>query len=398
MVGWLIQYQEIDALAIFSGSIHPGLHQPGQIKSAFLAAGQIFHLFKNTFTGKKISGQFFTCLALPDNQSIPKGLQYGHILPGETHLLRQIADSGAGAHTDAPCVCRELSQYHTEQRCLSAPVSSKQSHMFLIIHLQIEIGKKLFITKAFCNAFQQQNILSGTLTLLKSYPHSRALVFRTLHFFHPVQPLLHGGRPLIHTLIISLRRPGTHILDCLFHSLNFLLLFLVSIQLPLPAPFLFLQVIRIIPQIFHGRPVLYLQDSGSRGIQKIPVVGNHKHSPFIVLQIFLQPLQHGHIQMVRRFIKHQDIRILQKDLCQAGQRLFTSAERPELRLQKFAGQLKPRTDTRKTLLHFISAACLIPFLQKSIFFQKNINILFAPGTCSILQRSFQRLHLLLQHY
>ena len=55
MVGRLIQYQEIDALAIFSGSIHPGLHQPGQIKSAFLAAGQIFHLFKNTFTGKKIS-------------------------------------------------------------------------------------------------------------------------------------------------------------------------------------------------------------------------------------------------------------------------------------------------------------------------------------------------------
>ena len=211
-----------------------------------------------------------------------------------------------------------------------------------------------------------KDIFTGTFPLPESNPHPWSFLFGAFHFFHAIQTFLHGCRPLEHFFIISLRRPDTHIFYCLFHTFYLLLLFFIRILPQLHTAFFFFQVVRIVSQVFLHHAVFHFQGPRCHRIQETSVMGNQKHGSPVRFQIFFQPLQHGHIQMVGRFIQYEKIRLLEQCFCQAYQRLFTAAESVELRLQKGFGQLQPCADSGEAILCFIAALRFIFCLQSHI--------------------------------
>ncbi len=83
---------------------------------------------------------------------------------------------------------------------------------------------------------------------------------------------------------------------------------------------------RIIPRIGIKLPVFELPNLCDHTVQKIAVVRNNHDPALISLQIVLKPHQRAEIQMVRRLVQHQKLRLLQKELCQRKTGLFPAGQ------------------------------------------------------------------------
>ncbi len=148
----------------------------------------------------------------------------------------------------------------------------------------------------------------------------KLLRIRWFRLLHPLQLLF---------LCTGKSRLGRLMLEPLNHR------FQAGSLLLLPFPGLFLQngifpfllpIAGIIPRITDQSPFFQLPDHFCRLIQEKPVMGNHHHRMFIPLQIFLQPLNRLHIQMIRRLIQQQDIRFLKQQADQGDPCLLPSRE------------------------------------------------------------------------
>ena len=69
-----------------------------------------------------------------------------------------------------------------------------------------------------------------------------------------------------------------------------------------------------------------LKDSVHGLIEEVSVMGNDDHRSSVPLEVLFQPLQCSDIQMVRRFVQKQDVRLLQKQNRQCKSRLLTARQ------------------------------------------------------------------------
>ena len=72
--------------------------------------------------------------------------------------------------------------------------------------------------------------------------------------------------------------------------------------------------------------IVQLNDLCDDLIEKIPVMGNDENSTAVVQEISLQPCDGGHVQMVRRLIEKNDIRVCEKKLAQGNSCLLSAGE------------------------------------------------------------------------
>ena len=72
--------------------------------------------------------------------------------------------------------------------------------------------------------------------------------------------------------------------------------------------------------------IVQLNDLCDDLIEKIPVMGNDENSTAVVQEICLQPCDGGHIQMVRRLIEENDVRICEKKFTQRNSCLLSAGQ------------------------------------------------------------------------
>ena len=77
----------------------------------------------------------------------------------------------------------------------------------------------------------------------------------------------------------------------------------------------------------HAFPVFQFQDLCDSAVQKIPVMGYDEDSPFVIHQVSLQPSDTVHIEVVGRFVEHDQLRALKQELAQGDPGLLASRER-----------------------------------------------------------------------
>ena len=104
-----------------------------------------------------------------------------------------------------------------------------------------------------------------------------------------------------------------------------LVLFVLLSQLLIPA-LLFLGIERVVAVIKLRPAVDDLDDALRDLVEKPAVVRYGEHRTLKVQQIVLQPLGRVHIEMVRRLVEQQNVRILQNEPGEIDARLFAAGE------------------------------------------------------------------------
>ena len=114
--------------------------------------------------------------------------------------------------------------------------------------------------------------------------------------------------------------------DIFFRLADFFLLFLIGGfegRTPLVAHFL---VITVVARIDRRRPMLEPDNLRRHPVKEKTVVGNQEHAAPIAAQKFLQPLDHTNVQMVRRLVEKQKIRLAQKSLRETDARFLPAGQ------------------------------------------------------------------------
>ena len=127
---------------------------------------------------------------------------------------------------------------------------------------------------------------------------------------HPLDALFHGKRTLVQG-VVAHKGPQVHLLGGLLQLLDLGLLLQILLHPLLIAAFLFNGVKAVIAAVKLRLTVLYLDDAGDSAVQKVAVVTDGDHRAAKFAEVFLQPLCGLQIQMVRRLVQQQDVRVLQ---------------------------------------------------------------------------------------
>ena len=81
-----------------------------------------------------------------------------------------------------------------------------------------------------------------------------------------------------------------------------LLLFVVSLLVGFVLVRLCLQIARVAPAEASDMMVFQIDDPRRRCIQEIAIMGDHEDPAFVRAQVVLEPFEHAHVEVVRRFV------------------------------------------------------------------------------------------------
>ena len=154
---------------------------------------------------------------------------------------------------------------------------------------------------------------------------------------------------------------GRLVLKTVHHALqtgNFLLLRIVILHKLVIIFFFALHEIRVVARIAGSSAVLNLIDHIHYIIQKHPVMGYDNYSLWIIFQIPFQPLDGGNIQVVRRLVKKQNIRLAQEQFDKRNLCLLSPGKLRKRFLSLFLG--KPEFADDHIILFFKIVAAIIP--------------------------------------
>jgi len=137
----------------------------------------------------------------------------------------------------------------------------------------------------------------------------------------------------------------------------------------LPHAFLvtafFFQGIEAVISAVELRPAVgNLDDPAHDAVQKIPVMGNHHHGAPEGVDIVLQPLGGVEIQMVRRLVQQQDIRVLQNQAAQIHPGLLAAGETVKRLRAHFGGDGEAVGHLIDRHVRIVTAEGLKPFGQR----------------------------------
>ena len=90
------------------------------------------------------------------------------------------------------------------------------------------------------------------------------------------------------------------------------LLFFILLELQLEPRLLFLHIERVVAAVELCLAVVDLHDAAHDAVKKIPVMRDREHCALKLLDVFLQPLDAVHVQMVGRLVEQQNIRLFQQ--------------------------------------------------------------------------------------
>ena len=153
-----------------------------------------------------------------------------------------------------------------------------------------------------------QHLVPPELPLPKADLHLPGLLGPVGHP-HPLDALFHGLGPfegLVHAGI----GPGAQLLGGFLQLLDLGLLLLILALALLKAALLLHGVKAVVAGIELRLALLDLDDPVHHLVQEVAVMGHGEHGALELLQILLQPLGGPQVQVVRRLVQQQDVRVL----------------------------------------------------------------------------------------
>src|SRR6266576_6037290 len=202
---------------------------------------------------------------------------------------------------------RLFSSKQLDQRGFSCAVHPNQRDAIAALNHEADVAKNFFLTIGFCDPGELGDNPTARLWLRKRKV-DRLLFFRQLdaiHLFEFFDPALH---------LLGLGRLITETIDEYFQLLDTLPLVSVCSFELLEALSLLLFVVVVIAGVEVNALVPDFHDLADCDIEEIAVVRDQNERVWIFGEIFFQPVARFEIEMVRRLIQQQQVRLLQQQL------------------------------------------------------------------------------------
>ena len=163
--------------------------------------------------------------------------------------------------------------------------------------------------------------------------------------------------------------------DIFFRFLNMLLLLFIGLFIGPVLVLLRFQVPGISAAEGADMVIFQINDTGSRPVQEIAVMGNHEDSAFVGTEVFLQPLQHIHIQMVGRFIEKEEIGVAHEGCGQVDSYLLPAGKGVDIPVPVLIGKTQSGQDFPGGGFIIVAAEEFKPLLRLSVI-QHQLFIVF----------------------
>ena len=108
------------------------------------------------------------------------------------------------------------------------------------------------------------------------------------------------------------------------------LLIIVGLQLRIPDLFFLLGILGVVAAVHAGSSVIEVDNLRHDMIEEVPVMGDEQNRTVVALQHLLKPLNRLDIEVVRRLIEDEEIRLREEDLLEALPSLLTSGQGIEI--------------------------------------------------------------------
>ena len=108
------------------------------------------------------------------------------------------------------------------------------------------------------------------------------------------------------------------------------LLIIVGLQLRIPDLLFLLGILRVVAAVHAGSSVIEVDDFRHDMIEEVPVMGDEQNRTVVALQHLLEPLNRLDIEVVRRLIEDEQVRLREEDLLEALPGLLTAGQGIEI--------------------------------------------------------------------
>ena len=132
--------------------------------------------------------------------------------------------------------------------------------------------------------------------------------------------------------------------DVLFGFFDMLLLLVVSLLVRFVLIRLCLQVARVASAEAADMVVLQVDDPRRRCVQEIAVMGNHEDPALVRAQVVFEPLEHAHVEVIRRFIEEQEVRMAHEGGSEIDTDLLPAGESMDVSVPVFLRESEPGQD------------------------------------------------------
>ena len=320
MVCGLVEYQQIDVRA----------HEHTEPQAALLAAGERADLLERVLAreaeGTKAVARLLRGAAAVVYQRVQR--RAGWV--AESDDLRQVRHADARPAADPAGVRLLLADDQLHERALARAVVADDGHALAALDDGREAGKELAALKTLGEPVHCDDLVAGEVPLLERSVQLARLA-RALGLVQALNALFHGKGPLVQ-LVVAHEGPEVQPGGGLFKLLDLGLVFLVFFKLLLEAALALDDVKAVVAGVELRAPVHDLDAALGHHVEEIAVVADGQHRAAEVEDIVLQPLRGAQVEVVRRLVEQQDVRVLQYQPRQVDARLFPAGEEVELPL------------------------------------------------------------------
>ena len=144
-----------------------------------------------------------------------------------------------------------------------------------------------------------------------------------------------------------------------------LLLFISALQRRAPLR-LDAHKMRIITRICRHFPVIKFEDARRHAVEKITIMRYEKHAAAIVLQKLFQPFDHADVEMIRRLVQKQEIRLPKECLGKTDARRLPAGKIADVLCKILLGKSQSKRYTPDAALEFITVQRLKPCDEVSV--------------------------------
>ena len=168
--------------------------------------------------------------------------------------------------------------------------------------------------------------------------------------------------------------PQVHLLRRAGELFDFRLILFVFFQLFLKAALPLLHVEAVIPAVKLRLAVGYFYRALHNAVKEPSVVAYHEHRAAEMQKILLQPLRRVQVEMVRRLVEQQYVRVLKDEPREVDARFLPAGERGERLGAHRGGNVQPVCDAIAVNIHVVPAEAAEVLAQAVVFRQQRAGI------------------------
>ena len=241
--------------------------------------------------------------------------------------LRQVRRPDGRAESDAAGVGGLEPHHHVDERRLAGAVFAEQSNPLARLDAQIDLREERPLAEGLREVLDLHDLVAAEFPAREARVEPACLrgAFRRAH---ALNALFHRKRALVQR-VVAHERPEVHLVGGLFELGNLRLLLEVLLHTLLIAALLFDGIEAVVAAVEFGFAVFDLHDARDGAVEEIAVVRDGHDRAVEAADILLQPLRRLQVEVVRRLVEQENVRVLQNEPPEVHARLFAARERVE---------------------------------------------------------------------